>query len=282
MTAVDVADERRVDVVPEQLLEPFGQRRDDRRAAPRARGSRPGAATPPSSAARRRRVTRSVRVRAAAVPQAADVHHRRAGRHLDRDGLGVGPRPLVDPTVAARDERVAPFASVKSSSGHITLTTSSGVRARPAGRSRRRDAAPARARPGRSRSRSARSAARARAPGRARRARADGSRDRRARASWRTARRSVGCGGPRSRRAERRRVEELGELGTDPGDRGPVDDVLDDAVAVVLQGRGAHVNLHLLERTGVLGPFLTPTARNGTGNGSWAILSRWGDQCSTG
>ena len=37
--------------------------------------------------------------------------------------------------------------------------------------------------------------------------------------------------------SERRGVEQAGELGADAGDRGCIDDVLDDAVSVVVQSR---------------------------------------------
>src|SRR5205085_527533 len=39
------------------------------------------------------------RIRATAVPEAADVQHRRAGRHRHRPRLGAGPRAFVDPAV---------------------------------------------------------------------------------------------------------------------------------------------------------------------------------------
>ena len=54
VAAVDVADERRPDVVPEQLLQALGELRARARAARRARGSRPAGATTRRSAGRRR------------------------------------------------------------------------------------------------------------------------------------------------------------------------------------------------------------------------------------
>ena len=150
MAAVDVADERRTDVVPEQLLQPFGQPGDDvarhREHVVLDRPQPRGRVVEHDADARCVGV-----VGAAAVPEAPDVEQRRARGHLDDGDLVVGPGLPVGPAVAAGTMRVAPLSAVKSSRGHMTLTTSSGVRDAAPGRSRRRGAAVAPPRRGRSR-----------------------------------------------------------------------------------------------------------------------------------
>ena len=123
--AVHVTQERRVDVVAQQFLEPLGQLADHRAGHGQAvvlLGPQPGRHVLQDHPQARR----AGGVRAAAMPQAAQVEQRRAGasRPLDRV---AGPAAARRPRWLPGMNRVAPLASVNSSSGHMVLTTTGGA-----------------------------------------------------------------------------------------------------------------------------------------------------------
>ena len=126
MTTVDVAEERRADVVAEELLHPGRESRDDHgrhREDVVLDRAQPGDAVVQHDAE-----PRTIR---------CGWHHRRARgcrgrsaptRRASRSESSAGQAPGVSSIQRwlPATIRVAPFASVKSSSGHMTFTTSSG------------------------------------------------------------------------------------------------------------------------------------------------------------
>ena len=232
-----------VHAVADELAQARREARARSRAGCRAAGSPAGGSSPRSSSSRCRRAPRRLRVRAAAVPEAAVPDEHAAAAHLGRDRCRARRRT---PGCASRRcepgmMRVAPFSSVKSVSAHIELHTVGDVRLRRAGCSwssawigcapRRGGSRSTRAtRPGtRDRARPRRSAARVGGPGSPRSAgRARAGCTPRLVSVPRTSLRAKSMPSSRSSRARSASSASASSVGND---------VLDDRVAVALDPR---------------------------------------------